>query len=316
MPRHAAAWGGEGHEAIGAIADRLLKGTPAESRVRALLGDIPDLAAAAVWADCAKGYSYCHKAPTPEMVAFADANPQHRQYHYTDVPIDEPHYVDGGVGTTDQDVVQILIQAAGVLRGKAGEGANPHGFSRRQALLLVAHLVGDIHQPLHVGAVYLTRDGRAVDPTPAMLAASDALGTEGGNRLHFDASVLHAYWDSEVVKAVMFYRKVATPGALAGRLLAEHPRPVQVSRDIAADVRSWADGSLRASRRAFHGVGFSTRRSGQPDAGPGSAAGWDITLPAGYRQTASELASEQILLAGKRLAAILSVLLEHTDFEN
>ena len=35
----------------------------------------------------------------------------------------------------------------------------------REALRLLAHYVGDIHQPLHVAAVYLDREGRVVDPS-------------------------------------------------------------------------------------------------------------------------------------------------------
>jgi hypothetical protein len=44
-----------------------------------------------------------------------------------------------------------------VLKG----GAAPAPFSlkdQREALLLLTHYVGDLHQPLHVGAIYLDKN--------------------------------------------------------------------------------------------------------------------------------------------------------------
>ena len=63
--------------------------------------------------------------------------------------------------THGDDVVQILRQAIGVLQGRLDSVSNPHQFTQRQALLMVAHLVGDLHQPLHVSGAYVTRDGQS-----------------------------------------------------------------------------------------------------------------------------------------------------------
>src|SRR3954468_17111776 len=52
--RTAGAWGPEGHQTIGAIADALLVGTDAAGQVTKLLGS-EKLATAALWADCVKG---------------------------------------------------------------------------------------------------------------------------------------------------------------------------------------------------------------------------------------------------------------------
>src|SRR5271154_5672227 len=54
--RSAGAWGAEGHQTIGAIADSLLIGTNAEKAVREILG-AEKLETAALWADCVKGVS-------------------------------------------------------------------------------------------------------------------------------------------------------------------------------------------------------------------------------------------------------------------
>ena len=47
------AFGPEGHMAVGAIADELIKGTRAAKEARKILGS--NLRTASVWADCAKG---------------------------------------------------------------------------------------------------------------------------------------------------------------------------------------------------------------------------------------------------------------------
>src|SRR5215471_5065616 len=104
-------WGGEGHETIGEIADILLTGTPAAQHVQQLLAPGETLSTVAIWADCAKGFLYCHRALTPEMQTFVQANARHHNYHYTDIPFQVAQYVAGAVGTDPDDVVQILGQA-------------------------------------------------------------------------------------------------------------------------------------------------------------------------------------------------------------
>jgi hypothetical protein len=49
---NALAFGSQGHEVVGAIADKLLR-PPAAAKVKTLLGNMP-LRRAATWADCAK----------------------------------------------------------------------------------------------------------------------------------------------------------------------------------------------------------------------------------------------------------------------
>ena len=62
----ALAWGNDGHRAVGAIADKLLKGTNAEKQIAALLLPGESLESIANWADCVKG-TYCGPQ-TPEML--------------------------------------------------------------------------------------------------------------------------------------------------------------------------------------------------------------------------------------------------------
>src|SRR3954449_5932854 len=80
-------WTEEGHQALGAIADSLIKGHAAQQHVQQLLGT-ESLSVASTWADQAKGWG----EQTDEMEQFRDKNPNHGQYHYTDIPFQESAY--------------------------------------------------------------------------------------------------------------------------------------------------------------------------------------------------------------------------------
>ena len=75
------------------------------------------MASAAEWADCAKGYLYCHEQPTEEMKKFATNNKNHHQFHYTDIPVEEHQYTLSSAGADPEDIVQILTEAIVTLQG-------------------------------------------------------------------------------------------------------------------------------------------------------------------------------------------------------
>ena len=137
LPQQAAAWGGDGHRTVGMIADLILEQHPTtRDKVRQILGE--SLSEASLHADCAKGFRYCNRDPTPEEKAYAQRNSNHHDYHYTDVPIQQGAYKAGTAGTADNDIVLVLAHAINVLRGKApNEG--PATLSEREALWLIAH---------------------------------------------------------------------------------------------------------------------------------------------------------------------------------
>jgi len=204
----ASAWGPDGHHTVGAIADRLLAGTHAQARVRQLLDGLT-LEQAAVWADCAKGvdpsrdftygspgkYPECAVFETPEgeaaMIDFvrrndsncarAAASPScHAQYHFPDEAIQRSRYRLGDAGTRRFDVVAAISATIRVLEGAPA----PAPFDikdPREALMLLAHYVGDIAQPLHVGVLYLDERGEPVDPERMRFDA--VIDTQGGNRV-------------------------------------------------------------------------------------------------------------------------------------
>ena len=68
-------------------------------------------------------------------------------------PLQQRKYAAGSAGTDSVNIVQMIAYAIAQLRGNkpTKEGVN---LTDTEAVWLLAHLVGDIHQPLHVGARY------------------------------------------------------------------------------------------------------------------------------------------------------------------
>lgn len=316
----AQAWGAKGHVTTGAIAERLIAGTRAEVEVARLLQGLSvTLSQASVWADCVKAvqleggvFSYvdpgryvdCKPFETPEgmarAVAYVQANwqackprfgedPCHKQYHYTDVSLQHQRYGRQWVGTSDHDVVAAVQACIAVLQGRPAPDPF-HLRDRTEALLLLAHLVGDIHQPLHVGAIYLDAQGRRVNPDAGR--HDPHTDTVGGNRIDDGQGPLHRAWDDLPIRL--------GPQGLAEDGL-DAARTVPPSQGKPADWPVlWASDTLDASRKAFEGMVFS-EPSGKPPH-------WTATLPEGYGQRREEIQRAQLVKAGARLAQLLRAL--------
>lgn len=308
----AIAWGPNGHQTIATIAAQLIHGTAAETQSKALLGDIT-LADAAVWADCAKGvdpaknyeyqkpgkYPECKVFETPELEAEMsdfvrrnDKNCQpkageqicHKQYHYSDIAIQQGKYALGPVGTREDDVVAAVAAAIHVLKGDP----SPAPFDikdKREALLLMAHYAGDIHQPLHVGAIYLDAQGVRINPDNG--AYDPKTATRGGNSILVKGKNLHSMWDA--VPTSMTASKVNAAWLSKARAIpADQGSPF----DWPA---TWATGTLNGAQRAFQGVKF----------GPISGGHWNATLPTTYSATMSAIKKNQLTVGGAHLAELL-----------
>jgi len=194
------AYGPLGHEIVGAIADRKLAGTLTAEKIKTLLDGIPPERASLIandiksWDkngpdDRRRIHFLAHpeieqqlhdfwKANPPSPDA-SDTTPSHHWMHYTDVPVlDAEEYGDGRTGRGNWDVVHTIPYCIGVLRGEIAED-NPRKITRTMAVILLAHCVGDIHQPLHVGAEYFNEAGEPIDCD----RGATGLGGEGGNSL-------------------------------------------------------------------------------------------------------------------------------------
>jgi hypothetical protein len=330
----AQAWGNDGHRAVGAIADKLLKGSNAERQIKALLLPGETLESIANWPDCVKG-TYCGPQ-SPEMVEYVNANPKHGEYHYTDVPYQLDHYHDHGVGTADDDIVQTLKQAIAVLQGRDTPATNPHKFTRRQALILVTHMTGDIHQPLHVGAAFVGKDGKFVVPkTQAEIDEVAIFDSRGGNNLLLDDENLerisaglipagepkvvkpgvpkaltkpfHSYWDSTTVDYAFRRIRTKTPEQFAQAAIDSKPDVARNSGEPATWPYQWADDALVVSKQAYAGVTVG-KLTPQVSKKGETYYTWNLEVPQDYPVPSSAIAKSQLIKSGYHLAQVLQAI--------
>lgn len=311
------AWGPPGHETVGSIADSLLIGTNAAKAVQSILGS-EKLMTAALWADCAKSvtetpplkyvvnsqFPLCSPFETPageaQMVDFVTRNLNacmpapgdetcHRQYHYADVAIERNAYARTEIGTSDHDVVSAINAAITVLQG--GTSPSPISFtSKQEALRVLAHYVGDIHQPLHVGAIYLDTNGHEVDPDAGTY--DPATKTQGGNKILDQGKDFHTtQWDTIPASLTVAEFKGAVAEA---KLVPTTPGPINQWAAM------WASDTVIASHAAFSGLVF-----GAEDSSKGT---WAVTEPSGYSATKAALQKTQLVKAGARLAQLLQAI--------
>jgi hypothetical protein len=287
---------------IGAVADQLLQGTNAGAHIDDLLHG-GTLEKFAIWADCAKGKIYCKDWYDDEMKQFAIDNTSHHAYHYTDIPIEEDHYFPDSVGANQDDIVHIMRQCIDILRGQDTAATNPHGFSPRIALVLLAHFVGDIHQPLHVGAVYLNADESYVNPNQP---GGEYTETHGGNFLMITAATnLHSYWDSNAVKRVMTKEGVGSATEYAAAILERDPPDHwETDGDIGEWPKRWADEIMPLAAGAYNPLQLGHRYMAHDRQGDHLA--WDIERkPASYVNDVRDTTDMQLAKAGYRLAELL-----------
>src|ERR1700730_11117913 len=224
------AYGPTGHEIVGGIADKLLANTPTAARVNALIDGIT-LEKASVIADEIRGWD---KNGVDGLAAFPDysdhpkidkqlrdfwranpptqdlnsAVPSHHWFHYTDVPVlNAAKYSAGKTGRSRWDIVHVINYCIAVLQDEQ-QDTQRRKITKPVAVILLAHYLGDIHQPLHVGAEYFDAQGHAINPDKG----GEALEDEGGNTLTFLSHDqlagnghhplnLHGFWDSDAVMA-------------------------------------------------------------------------------------------------------------------
>jgi S1/P1 nuclease len=311
------AWAYQGHEVTGAIADQLL-GANARKQVADILGF--ELRVAGPWADCARSvtrlpdgtFKYAPSDPKYRIPCTSFETPAEtarmedyisrnwldcmylknrgcdEAYHFADVAIQHDNYSRSYAGTSDHDVVSAINAAIAVLRGQPA----PLPFSirdKKEALFLLAHFVGDLHQPLHVGAAYLDRSGKLVNPDQSGL--DPATETEGGNLILDEGNNFHTEWDAIPEQL----GETASP-ELVKRAKAVAP----TTGPIESFAANWAGDTIIASHAAFAGLTFTGAEKDQ----------WDAHIPdrTAYWTRQDELKRDQLAKGGARLAQILNTI--------
>ncbi|MBV8634971.1 MAG: S1/P1 nuclease [Burkholderiaceae bacterium] len=328
LPTTALAWNAQGHQGVGAVADRMIAGTRAEQWVHALLGE-RNLQTVSVWADCAKAtksaddlnfvyqanpkYAECNAFDTPDDKAgfesFVARNWKqcgtvhgteycHNQYHYADVSSLHDHYDPAYAGTNNHDVVHAINAAIAVLRDQTPE--TPFSFAdKREALMLLTHYVGDIHQPLHVTALYLNDKGEVVDPDRTGYKLGQ--DTAGGNNIVDDKKLFHGEWDTPPADLLV-------DGAPVPKLMKLAQAVPTTKGDVANWSTAWASDSVKLAPQVFGGLHFTMRPPLGSDV-ENYPEKWDVAgIDAAYQAKADEIKLEQIAKAGARLAQLLEAI--------
>lgn len=195
-PSPAYAWGRTGHRVVGAIAERHLSGSAAR-RVRELAGP-GGLARIANWPD--------------EIRSDDELGEGKATWHYVTIPDGESYKTVEK--EPNGDVVERIRHFEAVLRDATAERQ-----ARWRALAWLTHLVGDLHQPLHVG--------RGDD--------------RGGNDvlvLWFDEpSNLHKMWDEEMIDHTrLSYTEMAE--------LLDHATAEEIAAWQGTDILDWTAESM------------------------------------------------------------------------
>lgn len=222
-----------------------------------------------------------------------EAHACHKAFHFDDVNVQtHDDYRPDYFGAEASDVVRAIKAAIIVLLCPAGQVCTFEGpfkiRDKREALFLLTHFVGDVHQPLHVGAVYL-KAGAATDDSGTQTAGGNLLLLTPGKT----ADNLHHEWDtipkSLGVNAPQSVVSAACQvPATAGNLL---DRPAV-----------WASESVVAAKSAYDMLAY-TKDATQPGY-------WDITFQdkQAYAKSVSKAQRQQILLGGARLAEVLNAI--------
>lgn len=320
-PHAAFAWGADGHKVVGSIADQLLNAN-AKQQVANLLG--ADLRTAGPWLDCVKSVhrqadgslAYVvdprYEPPcTPfanqhdAMIDYVGRNwidcvyPEgaseqnnlgcHNTYHFDDVAIQRDRFDRNYAGTNDHDLVAATNAAIAVLQGRPA----PPPFSikdKKEAVLLLAHLVGDMTQPLHVAAPYLDDQGRPSDPDVTH-TIDPTTETAGGNYIIDGAAIFHFEWD-DIPKDL---GDAATPEllVLARAVSPDHGR-------IENWAAAWATDTILVAQEALAGTSYANTGYRK----------WTVSYVdrAAYKRFADGIKRKQLAKAGARLAEIMNTI--------
>ncbi|MBS1144200.1 MAG: hypothetical protein H6R14_1606 [Proteobacteria bacterium] len=272
-PAHA--WNAAGHRLVAIIAWQQL--SPAtQADIADALSRHPDFprwqekarstagedifAEAATWPDDIRNDPRFHddqEPATPPLPGLPDTA-RHKHWHYVD--LDARGKAESG------ELDRQIARLSQILRstGKKAEITN--------ALPWLAHLVADIHQPLHVGRH----------------------GDEGGNQIEIENpfnkrlpfSSLHVYWDDLPGPPWLRGKRLKQN---ASRLLDQYPAPSQ------GDVLRWRDESHRLLAKAYPMANGTLLPIVDDD----------------FRQQSREIADRRIVEAGYRLGRLLDDIFSH-----
>lgn len=161
-------WGSTGHRVVGEIADKYLK-SKTKREIKRLLNR-ESLALASTFADEIKSDARYKEFYT---------------WHFINMPVDNDY--DASKRHPDGDLVSGIERCIAVIKSKTSTDEDKAFY-----LKFLIHLIGDLHQPLHIGL------------------AEDKGGNDFKVQWFYEDSNLHRVWDSEMIEQYgMTYTELA-----------------------------------------------------------------------------------------------------------
>ncbi len=274
LPATALAWGADGHRTTGYIAQPLLSPV-ARTELVALMGEL-DVPKWSTWMD-------------EQRDRLKKDVPGSGKWHYDDRPVcggpaaKSDYCPNGDCASEQADRLMTVL-------------ANPESpvEARRQAVLMLVHIVGDVHQPLHAGENH----------------------DQGGNQVRvmlvgpLFPTNLHAVWDSDLVNMVLW----RGPRAARDNSTMVRGNAEALARQFSADHAAWRRGSLEDWIQESRGLS----RRWVYDPLPGFQCGLPtrekgtnpLELPLAYLEGGRRVVPGQLARAGVRIAQVLNTTLE------
>lgn len=286
------AWGDEGHEVIATIAFQSLS-APVKHKVKTLLNGDPvsstcgggNFVIDAVWPDklrakpvqCSSGLQHGNTQP----------------WHFLDIPVTAPGYDHARDCGQDTCVVAKIEEFQKLLADQSRPKEE-----RRDALKFLIHFVGDIHQPLHTTAAPFDLQraeaaaGLGAGENKCLAKAKvDPVSVphdRGGNcvdvRYKGKATELHAFWDTDVVKAISPAVATVVTKVMQGV--------------TAADIKALQTGSVEDWTNEAHQIAVNVVYGKLP-------ASPMPQLQGAYVNAAKPVTTVQLRRAGARLAGVI-----------
>ena len=305
-------WGDKGHKTVGQVAQLRLAGTHALTKINEILLPGETLASIATWADKVKNeksFKPTATSPDPDTQDFFSkmANQHNRKWHFVDLPLHCTGYNDIACKsfTSSSDIVHMINLSITKLRG-----GNVPQLTRRNALRLLVHLVGDLHQPLHVGVGFINVDDEnnkiLIEREATLILQNDFPSDIGANKLLItgaDSDNLHSFWDTDLVETASNNQSILQ---FATTLNNEIPAGTawDAQGNLTTWAAQWAGDTLRASNVHAYDSSVEIKKVVIIDDEPK----YQTKLGNNYKSQNTPVVKEQLEKGGYRLAKLLQAI--------